>query len=86
MVKAGLSDIDAPGMKKIIESAPFLAYLDISWNEFSQRGLIKILEAISTNRKLKMLNLSWNQLSRRPRGEPNIREIEALAESVIKAK
>ena len=35
LVKANLNDLDVPDLKKIVQEAPFLAYLDLSWNEFT---------------------------------------------------
>lgn len=38
--------------------------LDLSWNELGMMSMLKIAEALSHNRKLQHVNLSWNFLNR----------------------
>lgn len=37
--------------------------IDISWNHFSISGMIKFLDFMAVQSKIKLINLSWNHLN-----------------------
>ena len=49
-------------ISELVRSNKCIAHLDLSWNNAPVEHWTEFLETISTNRKLKFLNLSWNTL------------------------
>ena len=47
---------------RIVTDSNFLEDLDLSWNDLIPAHFTPLLEALSRNRQLKSLNLSWNML------------------------
>lgn len=49
-------------VRDIIEQSKMLIDLDISWNELRPQNIKGIIEALSKNRTLQYVNLSWNNI------------------------
>ena len=44
------------------EHAYHLVDIDISWNELSSHSMSKIIKSLEFNKRLQILNLSWNEI------------------------
>ena len=66
--------------------AQFLVDLDLSWNKLTTQSMLKIAEALSENRQLQYVNLSWNFLTKRAHADPDMDEDFNQAVEVINEK
>ena len=62
IVNGELSDITVNLMCNVIKKASFLIELDISANNITSSRMLQLSSVLAENRKLQILNLSWNFL------------------------
>lgn len=63
-----LDDSDAPMIAKIVTNNPQLKKIDLSYNNFSAKGITQIAESAQTHASLKAVNLTGNKLKGREGG------------------
>lgn len=64
MPKAKLNECSVDYLVSLLSgnTAPNLIELDISWNELTSISMQKIIKGLKNNKKLQILNLSWNEM------------------------
>ena len=62
LVQLHLSQLAIEKVARFVDESVFLEDLDVSWNDLIPMHFTPLLEALSRNRKLKSLNLSWNTI------------------------
>jgi len=62
LVGASMTDKTLPLLCEFISSSRYIESIDISWSNRSPQDFDRVLELLRDNRKLKFVNLSWNQL------------------------
>lgn len=63
LVDVGLNTYSTNELCKTVEQMKYLVSLDISWNFLLPGQMQNMLEILSKNRRLKDINLAWNNIS-----------------------
>ena len=59
----GLSTYNTNELCKTLQQMKYLVSLDVSWNHLLPNQIQNLMEVLSKNRKLRDVNLSWNNIS-----------------------
>ena len=83
LVNAGISDdICLKKLSLLMHHSRVLTELDISWNRIRPNVLLDFMHALSENRNLQYLNLSWNNLIERAEITDPARSMSNAAEQL----
>ena len=75
MIDMGLTEQNLFMIQQLVQGSAHLQELDVSHNSLGSRPIKNLIEALSENRFLKSLNLSWNKLLDRSETEEEQDEI-----------
>lgn len=60
LVDFSLTEASFETFCNLVENAPYLIEVDVSWNQLKPHSFSKLLSTLAINNKLMYLNLSWN--------------------------